>query len=197
MGGKFTAEVSSLAVYYVWNCGAGGGVLDGNRRRDIYFQSDYGPSRLLREGKRMLTFGETEKLLDEIEEKLERLKRMKVRIESTPPHVVRDDNGRLLKDYRVRDFFAKIDEEVMEFKAAVLKYYELNEMPGDYEGLPGEGRMQVSEEACDAVTAIYNTCRHLGVDDGLMLSSMHNVTVKLEKRGYLKAGAADDEPAVP
>jgi hypothetical protein len=132
-----------------------------------------------------ISFSEAEKILSACEDQLQRLRKIGIEKNPAPPVVIKDGAGKRLDAYTIRDFFAKIDEEVNEFKAAVLSFYDFNDNPTDYAWPDGELRRATAGEACDAITAITNACRYMHIDDAMLSAEMHNTAVKLEDRGYL------------
>lgn len=132
-----------------------------------------------------ISFSEAEKILSACEDQLQRLRKIGIEKNPTPPFVIKNGAGKRLDACTIREFFAKIDEEVNEFKAAVLNFYDFNDNPTDYVWLDDELRRATAGEACDAITAITNACRYMHIDDAMLSAEMHNTAVKLENRGYL------------
>ena len=76
-----------------------------------------------------LTFDETEKLITEIDERLERLAKIKVKAENIPVPVVRDKYGRLVSDYSLKLWLLKLHEEVLEFEYELEHCCDIDDLP--------------------------------------------------------------------
>lgn len=77
-----------------------------------------------------------------------------------PLPVKRDERGPV-REKTVKELFAKIDEELTEFKAAVLAVLNLDDTPSD---LPTGIYPVIADEAVDSITAIVTNCEALGID---------------------------------
>ena len=101
-----------------------------------------------------------------------------------PAKVVKDGNGKYLRDYKVREFLGKIKEEEMEFEAEILKYHNLDSVPTCLDEPNDEIKMAIAGEACDIITSVYNACRHMFISDSMMEAAMSNTIEKVKSRGY-------------
>jgi NTP pyrophosphatase (non-canonical NTP hydrolase) len=113
------------------------------------------------------------------------LKQIKSRTERPIP-VVRDRQGRLAKDLTLKEWFAKIDEEVNEVKEAVLRIYDLRQQPGilsESEKIPLQDKDDIAEEICDVIKVLYSMSAQMGIDGDDLDRAMHECNEKTRRRG--------------
>lgn len=122
-----------------------------------------------------------EEILREVFNLLEQLKKTKVKAERPIP-IVRDRQGRLAKDLTLKEWFAKIDEEVNEVKEAVLRMYvSLSATPYQL----GEDRPIMAEEVCDVIEVLYSMANQMGIDGDMIQKGIHDTNEKLRERGCI------------
>jgi NTP pyrophosphatase (non-canonical NTP hydrolase) len=111
------------------------------------------------------------------------LKQIKSRTERPIP-VVRDRQGRLAKDLTLKEWFAKIDEEVNEVKEEVIKQYvTMTEFPGHTEIPYIVDRQFIAEEICDVIKVLYSMANQMGIDGDDLDEAMHKCNAKTRQRG--------------
>jgi NTP pyrophosphatase (non-canonical NTP hydrolase) len=107
------------------------------------------------------------------------LKQIKSRTERPIP-VVRDRQGRLAKDLTLKEWFAKIDEEVNEVKEAALRVYvSLSDTPHPLD----IDRPIIAEEICDVIKVLYSMANQMGIDGDDLDEAMHKCNAKTRQRG--------------
>lgn len=97
-----------------------------------------------------------------------------------------------VEEKTVRQWFAKLDEEVNEFKAAVLRLYELdedavaihNDLPAEEEELEAE-RRNVALEGADVCTVIHSTCETIGIGLAGRMEAQLDVNKKNKELGRI------------
>ena len=135
-----------------------------------------------------LTFDETEKLITEIDERLERLARIKVKAENIPVPVVRDKYGRLVSDYSLKLWLLKLHEEVLEFEYELGHCCNIDDLPKNLKELYDENKELIAGEACDIITVLYGICQAFGIDANFMGNMMYSTVEKNRGRGYMENG---------
>ena len=91
-----------------------------------------------------------------------------------PRPVIRDGNGKLIRDYTPRDFYLKLQEEIFEVMEA-----------------EGNGKDDVfdkhfGEEIADVSTVCISQLEALGYNENVRSGLFRRVNEKNEKRGYFK-----------
>lgn len=135
-----------------------------------------------------LTFDETEKLITEIDERLERLARIRVKVENIPVPVVRDKYGRHVSDYTLKLWLQKLHEEVLEFEHELGHCCNIDDLPRNIKEQYVENKELIAGEACDIITVLYGICRQFGIDADFMGTAMCNTVEKNRGRGYFEDG---------
>lgn len=132
-----------------------------------------------------MTFEEAEKLLADIELKLDQLKELKITANNWPVPVMKDRNGKLTKDYTLKEWLMKLHEEVIEFEHEI-SIFRLDSNPerASYE-ISHDTKMGIAGEACDTITVICGICRQFGITEEMLRKAMHDTYVKNKNRGYL------------
>ena len=94
-----------------------------------------------------------------------------------PRPVVRDGNGKLIKDHTPKDFFLKLQEEIFEVMEAQAYL--------DYESTAANEE-DVAEEIADIITVCISYLNANGYDEKARAELFAKVNEKNEKRGYFK-----------
>ena len=89
-----------------------------------------------------------------------------------PRPVIRDGNGKLIRDYSPRDWYLKLQEEIFE----VMQLSLLRDV---YEE-------EISEELADVITVCISQLEALGYDEKGRSEIFRRVNEKNEKRGYFE-----------
>ena len=97
-----------------------------------------------------------------------------------------DRTGKLAEDYTLKDWLAKISEEVQELQDSASKLYGFNEQVGRAETPTFMERMHILEEGCDVITVVCSMLHQMGATPEEIACGIHNVNVKNARRGYLK-----------
>ena len=99
-----------------------------------------------------------------------------------PLPCVRDEHGEM-QEQTVKQYFAKIDEELNELKEAVY-FSSLGDFLVDYIK-PEAARERIAEEAADTITAITTMLEALGIDAEMRDAAQRRVNNKNRERGRL------------
>ena len=97
-----------------------------------------------------------------------------------------DKVGKRAEDYTLKDWLAKLNEEVVELQEAASSLYSLSDEVGQMEHHTFMERMHILEEGCDVITVVCSMLRQMGATPEEIACMIHNVNVKNDKRGYLK-----------
>ena len=96
---------------------------------------------------------------------------------------VRDENG-TNDTWRIRDVFAKMDEEANEFKAEVLSSFGMDTLCGNCDSMPLEQRNRILDEWADMVIAGTSAvCAIIGASQGDMNSAIRAANRRNRERG--------------
>ena len=117
-----------------------------------------------------------------IMEALAFLEKTKVKAERPIP-VVKDRQGKLAQDYMLKEWFAKLDEELNELKNECLSVYTLEDKPGQARPPYVENKLLISGELCDLIKTGFSMVYQMDMNDDFMEAAMHNCNVKTRKRG--------------
>ena len=131
-----------------------------------------------------ITFDETEELLEDIESKLDKLKELKVKADSWPVPVLKDRNGKLTKDYTLKDWLMKLHEEILEFEDEVSAFCDMDQKPRKMKELYTENKALIAGEACDVFTVICGICQQFEISEDMLQKAMHDTYIKNKARGY-------------
>ena len=102
-----------------------------------------------------------------------------------PLPCVRDEHGEI-REQKVKQLFAKIDEELNEFKAAVLREVTTRNDLGDIcNGVDDDTDTDIAEEAADTITAITTLCEALGIGADMRDEAQQRVNSRNRERGRL------------
>ena len=129
----------------------------------------------------MMSEKEPEQIMREVFELLRELEKVKVKGERPIP-IVKDRQGRFAKDLTLKEWFAKIDEEVNEVKEAALRLY-VSLLATPYQ--LGEDRPIVAEEVCDVIEVLYSMANQMGIDGDMIQKGIHETNKKLKERGCI------------
>ena len=97
-----------------------------------------------------------------------------------------DKVGKRAEDYTLKDWLAKLNEEVVELQEAASCLYSLSDEVGQMESHSFMERMHILEEGCDIITVVCSMLRQMGATPEEVACMIHNVNVKNDRRGYLK-----------
>lgn len=104
---------------------------------------------------------------------------------SHPLPCVRDEHGEI-KRQTVKQLFAKIDEELNEFKAAVLREATVrNDLRELANGVDDDTNTDIADEAADVIAAITSLEEALGVDAEMRDEAQRRVNAKNRERNRL------------
>lgn len=126
-------------------------------------------------------------VLRKIDSMISHLQRLKVKADVLPVPVDYDREGTSVKNYTVRQHFAKLNEEMDEFKNEVLSVATLDERLSESRTYY-EDKARIVGKASDIMVKLWGICRLVGADDGFILAGVHNTNVKNRDRGYLGNG---------
>ena len=101
---------------------------------------------------------------------------------SKPLPVVRDKNGKPIKDYMPLDWFAKLNEELDEVKTTWADDGDLDRMEETIEGFK---TACICEELQDLITVCVSCMQYLGYDEKARDELCKEVNEKNRRRGYL------------
>ena len=94
-----------------------------------------------------------------------------------PRPVIRDDNGKIIKDYSPCDFYLKLQEEI----------FEVMEVQADFDrDWNSRTYDDIAEEIVDVITVCISQLEVLGYDENKRSKLFAKVNDKNEKRGYFK-----------
>lgn len=82
-----------------------------------------------------------------------------------------------------KDAFAKVDEEVTEWKAAVVDYIRLTTTLESFDKLGKEAKLRVSEEGADIMTAITTAEERMGINVDARSDAQLHVNQHNKERG--------------
>ena len=100
-----------------------------------------------------------------------------------PSPVVRDKNGKLIKDHSPKDFFLKLQEEIFEVIDAVnVKDIFDEDLSSDI--FPND---HIAEEIADIITVCISQLEAMGFDEKKRSELFAKVNEKNKKRGYFEA----------
>lgn len=128
---------------------------------------------------------EPEQILEKVFDLLRDLERCKVKAERPIP-IVRDRQGRLVKDLTLKDWFCKLNEELDELKNELLGVYVLYNGHCSEANLPSyEERKRIVGELCDVIEVLYSMANQMGIDGDMIQQGIHDTNKKLKGRGCI------------
>ena len=99
-----------------------------------------------------------------------------------PRPVIRDGNGKLTKDYMLRDWYLKLQEEIFESVDTIFRNAFEWELGRSYSATDDE----VAEEIADVITVCISYLNARGYDEKKRSEIFAKVNEKNGKRGYFK-----------
>jgi hypothetical protein len=101
-----------------------------------------------------------------------------------PIPIVRDRQGRLVKDLTLKEWLAKLDEEVTELKAELLGSYVLEDklMNGN---LDHSRRWNIGSEMADIVELLHNMGNQMQMDNVFWDGLTFETNEKMRERGLI------------
>lgn len=104
-----------------------------------------------------------------------------------PRPVIRDGNGKLIKDHSPRDFYLKLQEEIFEsFKANFEWFlYRSGRLPCKSTSA-NSAKEDFAEEIADIITVCISYLNAIGYDEKKRSKLFAKVNEKNEKRGYFQ-----------
>lgn len=127
---------------------------------------------------------EPEQILEKVFELLRELENVKVKVERPIP-IVRDRQGRLAKDFTLKGWLNKLNEEVDELKGELLTIYVLDEDVLREYVPPEEKRKLIVGELCDVIEVLYSMANQMGIDGDMIQAGIHKTNEKLKERGCI------------
>ena len=125
---------------------------------------------------------EPEQILEKVFDLLGELEKCKVKVERPIP-IVRDRQGKLAKDYTLKDWYLKEQEELMEFYEASILHWILDEKPL---GKPSVcQREKILEEACDQIHTIFSKLHQFGYNEEEIAAGIRRSNEKARERGLI------------
>lgn len=103
-----------------------------------------------------------------------------------PRPVVRDGNGKLIKNHTARDFYLKLQEETFEAVEALRDWKESANDNGDYDPQTIDTKEFFAQEVTDIITVCISMLEANGIDEKQRSEMFAEVNTKNEKRGYFK-----------
>lgn len=101
-----------------------------------------------------------------------------------PRPVVRDGNGKLIKDHTPRDFYMKLQEEIFESFKENFEWFWYKHIGKDSREF--SAREHFAEEVADVITVCISYLEAIGYDENKRSEIFAKVNEKNEKRGYFK-----------
>jgi hypothetical protein len=132
----------------------------------------------------MVEIKEPEDAVKVIMEALQFLQDVKVKAEWPIP-VKRDRQGRLTKEYTLKDWFLKEQEEAAEALDVALGICGLDECPSDLRWIRDEERARYLEEVCDQIHTIFSKLHQFGYTEEEIVEGIHRSNEKARERGLI------------
>ena len=125
---------------------------------------------------------EPEQIMREVFQLLGQLEKIKVKTEWPIP-VVRDRQGKLTKDYTLKEWYLKDQEELAESLDRELSVWNLDAKPGDvhFRSLSE----QILEEECDRIHTIFSKLHQFGYTEEEIAAGIRKSNEKARERGLL------------
>ena len=130
----------------------------------------------------MTEIKEPEDAVKVIMDALQFLQDVKVKTEWPIP-VIRDRQGKLAKDYTLKDWSLKEQEELMEFYDAAMLQWGLDEKI--IKGTCGGRRERILEEACDQIHTIFSKLHQFGYTEEEIAAGIRRSNEKARERGLI------------
>ncbi len=117
-----------------------------------------------------------------IENALDFLAKAKVKVKHPKP-VMRDRDGKMMADYTLKDWLAKVEEETMELADTLFWGGRINNKLSQI-SFSTYDTERVTEEAVDIITVLYSMLNQLGVTAEDIDKQIGKVNEKNKVRGY-------------
>lgn len=127
---------------------------------------------------------EPEQILREVFDLLAQLEKVKVKAEWPIP-VIRDRQGKLAKDYTLKDWYLKDQEELAESLDRELAAWNLDVKPGDVHFMRDGLSEQILEEECDRIHTIFSKLHQFGYTEEEIAAGIHKSNEKARERGLI------------
>lgn len=125
-----------------------------------------------------------EQILGQIMDLLRELEKVKVKTEWPVP-VVRDRQGKLTKDYTLKEWFLKDQEELAESLDRELSVWNLDTKPGDVHFVREGLCEQILEEECDRIHTIFSKLHQFGYTEEEIAEGIRRSNEKAKERGCI------------
>jgi hypothetical protein len=132
----------------------------------------------------MAEIKEPEQILREVFDLLAQLEKAKVKTEWPIP-VVRDRQGKLAKDYTLKEWYLKDQEELAESLDRELSVWNLDTKPGDVHFMRDGLSEQILEEECDRIHTIFSKLHQFGYTEEEIAEGIHKSNEKARERGLI------------
>ena len=132
----------------------------------------------------MMSEKEDEQILRDMHKLIDAYAKAKQASVVRPIPIVRDRQGRLVKDLTLKEWLSKLDEEVTELKAELLGSYVLEDklMNGN---LDHSRRWNIGSEMADIVELLHNMGNQMQMDDVFWDDLTFETNEKMRWRGLL------------
>lgn len=127
---------------------------------------------------------EPKQISREVFELLAQLEKVKVKAEWPIP-VVRDRQGKLAKDYTLKDWYLKDQEELVESLDRELSVWNLDTKPGDVHFVRDGLSEQILEEECDRIHTIFSKLHQFGYTEEEIAAGIRRSNEKAKERGLI------------
>jgi 2-iminoacetate synthase ThiH len=107
------------------------------------------------------------------------------KIKEWPIPVVRDRQGKLAKDYTVKDWYLKEQEEAAESLDIALGICGLDEQPFHLGWIRDEERAKYLEEVCDEIHTRFSKLHCWGYTEEEISAGIHKSNEKARERGLI------------
>jgi hypothetical protein len=132
----------------------------------------------------MAEIKEPEQILREVFDLLAQLEKAKVKTEWPIP-VVWDRQGKLAKDYTLKEWYLKDQEELAESLDRELSVWNLDTKPGDVHFVRDGLCEQILEEECDRIHTIFSKLHQFGYTEEEIAEGIHKSNEKARERGLI------------
>lgn len=132
----------------------------------------------------MAEIKEPEEAVRIIMDALQFLQDVKVKAEWPIP-VKKDRDGKLAKEYTLKDWFLKEQEEAAEALDVALGICGLDECPSDLRWIRDEERARYLEEVCDQIHTIFSKLHQFGYTEEEIAAGIHKSNEKARERGLI------------
>ena len=127
---------------------------------------------------------EPEQILEQVFDLLGELEKVKVKTEWPIP-VVRDRQGKLTRDYTLKEWFLKDQEELAESLDRELAAWNLDVKPRDIHFMRDGLSEQILEEECDRIHTIFSKLHQFGYTEDEIAAGIHRSNEKAKERGLI------------